>query len=113
MGKAILVNVKDNVVTMVSDVQKDRPIIYKVNSDTKELNALENIPYGHKVAIADIRQGEPIFKYGEVVGRARTDIRRGQWVHTNNTDETYVPSQYPICFTLPGDMASGKEGKKS
>jgi altronate hydrolase len=44
----------------------------------------EKIPSGHKLALRDIASGEPIIKYGEVIGRATADIARGEWVHTHN-----------------------------
>ena len=42
------------------------------------------IPAGHKFAIRDIRSGEYIIKYGEIIGRATSDIKVGEWVHTHN-----------------------------
>lgn len=42
------------------------------------------IPAGHKFALRDINKGEYIVKYGEIIGRATTDIKKGDWVHTHN-----------------------------
>lgn len=39
---------------------------------------------GHKVALADIRAGENIIKYGFPIGHATVDIKAGDWVHTHN-----------------------------
>jgi len=93
MGKAVLVNQKDNVVTAVSDAEKGEDIIYRVGSETRQIKAIEAIPYGHKVALAKIAKGSDIIKYGEIIGRAKSDIELGAWVHTHNTDETYTPSR--------------------
>jgi altronate hydrolase len=41
-------------------------------------------PSGHKVARTPIAADEPIRKYGQVIGRALTDIAAGDWVHTHN-----------------------------
>jgi len=38
------------------------------------------VPSGHKVALADIPEGEPVIRYGEVIGRAARAIARGSWV---------------------------------
>lgn len=92
MGKAILVNQKDNVVTAVSDIKKGEEIVYP-GSGANPIKAREEIPYGHKTAISKISQGGDIIKYGEVVGRAGKDIEPGDWVHSHNTQETYVPSR--------------------
>jgi altronate hydrolase len=42
------------------------------------------IPAGHKVAIAPIRSGENIRRYGQVIGRALSRIEAGRHVHTHN-----------------------------
>ncbi|MBI3697080.1 MAG: altronate dehydratase [Acidobacteria bacterium] len=49
-----------------------------------ELRLQAAVPAGHKVAIADIAEGETVYKYGEEIGTARQAIRRGDWVHTHN-----------------------------
>jgi galactarate dehydratase len=41
---------------------------------------LERIPQGHKVALQDIPTGQPILRYGTVIGTAIGDIPRGAWV---------------------------------
>ena len=42
----------------------------------------EDVPGGHKVAVAPIREGEAVVKYGFPIGIAKCDIQSGQWVHT-------------------------------
>src|SRR5215510_1876358 len=44
------------------------------------LRLIEQIPQGHKVALADIAKGDAILRYGEVIGHAAADIARGSWV---------------------------------
>lgn len=44
----------------------------------------EKIPSGHKFALRDIKAGEFVIKYGEIIGRATSDIKAGEWVHTHN-----------------------------
>ena len=43
-----------------------------------------NIPAGHKFALKDIKKGEFVIKYGQIIGRASEDIKKGDWVHTHN-----------------------------
>jgi altronate dehydratase len=93
MGKAVMVNPKDNVVTVVADIAQDEDVTYSVGSESGKVKAREAIPFGHKVAISRIGKGGDIIKYGEVVGRAAADIEAGQWIHTHNTLETYVPTR--------------------
>jgi len=42
------------------------------------------IPAGHKAALRDIAQGEPVRRYGQIIGFASRPIRRGEHVHTHN-----------------------------
>src|SRR3954465_13736109 len=42
------------------------------------------IPAGHKIALATIGEGQPILKYGQVIGYARRQISSGEHVHTHN-----------------------------
>ena len=44
------------------------------------LRLVEQIPQGHKVALADIAEGEAIRRYGEIIGHAAARIARGSWV---------------------------------
>jgi len=53
-------------------------IIHKL--DNVEVN-LEN---GHKYALRDISAGENIIKYGNPIGHATQDIKRGEHVHSHN-----------------------------
>ena len=48
------------------------------------VTALEEIPQGHKMAVAPIKQEENVVKYGLVIGHATKDIIPGSWVHTHN-----------------------------
>ncbi len=49
-----------------------------------ELTVMENIPLGHKIALRDIKKGEKIVEYGEIIGVATQDIPKGTHVHTHN-----------------------------
>lgn len=42
------------------------------------------VPRGHKFALRSVNAGEPIRKYGQVIGRATAQIARGAHVHTHN-----------------------------
>ena len=42
------------------------------------------IPAGHKVAVRLITKGEPIRRYGQIIGFATDDIAPGAWVHTQD-----------------------------
>src|SRR5882757_6841574 len=42
------------------------------------------VPQGHKVALADIADGGPVIRYGEVIGTAKGAIVRGDWINETN-----------------------------
>jgi altronate hydrolase len=42
------------------------------------------VPPGHKVATRRIARGEPVLRYGQIIGSATQDIAPGQHVHTHN-----------------------------
>jgi altronate hydrolase len=46
--------------------------------------ASERVPRGHKMAITPIAEGEPVRKYGQIIGFASKSIAPGQWVHEHN-----------------------------
>src|ERR1700723_4750101 len=48
------------------------------------VTTVERIPAGHKVAIRTIAVGEPIHRYGQIIGFAPQPILPGQHVHTQN-----------------------------
>ena len=53
-----------------------------------QINRLDNVDInlenGHKYALIDIKKGENIIKYGNPIGHATADIKRGEHVHTHN-----------------------------
>lgn len=44
----------------------------------------QRVPMGHKVATTTIAAGEPIRKYGQIIGFASADIALGEHVHNHN-----------------------------
>jgi altronate hydrolase len=44
------------------------------------------VPRGHKLALRAIGTGQPVHKYGQVIGYATRDIAAGEHVHTHNIE---------------------------
>ena len=40
--------------------------------------------FGHKIALKDIRKGDTVLKYGQDIGKAVADIKKGEHVHVHN-----------------------------
>lgn len=52
-----------------------------------ELGGIEltdDIPAAHKVAVAPVKSGDPVRRYGQVIGYASRDIHAGEHVHVHN-----------------------------
>lgn len=52
--------------------------------DTEGLTVAALVPPGHKVATRAIAVGEPVLRYGQVIGAATAPIAPGQHVHVHN-----------------------------
>ena len=89
---ALLMDDRDNVVTCVADVPRGEQVVYQKQGELFSLAAEEDIPYCHKVALADIAKGAEVIKYGESLGRTSEDIPAGHWVSHKNLFS--VPRDY-------------------
>lgn len=57
---------------------------YLRSSETVNLDVLQDIPLGHKVALVDIAEGEDVREYGVRTAIAVADIKKGEYVHVHN-----------------------------
>jgi altronate dehydratase len=86
MKRVILMNAKDNVATALENIDAGDPTGVALPSQEllKEVTPKQAIPFGHKLAIANIEKGGRVIKYGELIGNASQKIRVGEHVHTHN-----------------------------
>jgi altronate hydrolase len=82
-ANVIIINPRDNVAIALADIKTGSQAILP---DGTAVQAVSDIPYSHKIALADIPTGSSIIKYGELIGEAKTQIKKGEWVHTHNLD---------------------------
>ena len=85
-------NSKDNVVTCVREVEKGEKVVYRDGDVMKTIEAQEQIPYCHKVALVDLQVEEVVLKYGEMIGKTRNKVDAGHWVSHENIYS--VPRDY-------------------
>ncbi|WP_274362552.1 UxaA family hydrolase [Paenibacillus thermotolerans] len=83
---ALTVDPKDHVATALRELKAGQTVTYRLSEEVKSIVLADDIPFGHKLAITDIPQGEQIRKYGEVIGRATASIKAGQHVHVHNVE---------------------------
>lgn len=55
---------------------------YTVDGHTVTL--IDDIPFGHKVALCDIPENQNVIKYGHPIGHTICAVQKGQHIHTHN-----------------------------
>ena len=101
--KLIRIHPDDNVAVALADIRAGERF------DELGLIAAEDIARGHKIALCEIRAGEPVVKYGNPIGLAKSDIATGTWVHVHNVrtglsesaDYAYCHKTYPLPKVAP------------
>ena len=77
----------DNVAVALCDLKASQKVTL---SDSRVLTLLEDIDFGHKVAIRAIKEGDKVLKYGLSIGSATRDIAAGEHVHVQNMKSDYI-----------------------
>lgn len=67
-----------------------------VRVDRGTVTAVDDIPYGHKVALIPVDKGATVRKYGQVIGRATRNISAGEHVHVHNLAMAEVARHAPV-----------------
>ena len=84
MVNVLRIHPDDNVVSALADIPEGTRLEPSDRSLDIAVTALEEIPFGHKVAIVPIAEGETVLKYGASIGRSTQDIAPGRHVHVHN-----------------------------
>ena len=77
---------------------------------------LDDIPTGHKLALADIALGENVVKYGFPIGHATEAVAQGKHIHVHNLktnlsgllEYTYDPADIPVLPAKSGTFMGYK-----
>lgn len=78
-----VIDESDNVATNVAD---EIPLGTELEVNGVHVKTLDMIPYGHKVALRPIPQGDTVLKYGLSIGSASQNIQPGNHVHVHNVE---------------------------
>ena len=83
---ALRVDEIDNVATVFSNsvFSGDEIEVIGKQGTLGKIKVLSDIPFGHKIALLDIAAGDHIMKYGQSIGAASQQIRKGEYVHIHN-----------------------------
>lgn len=82
----IVVNENDNVGTAVVPLSEGDILVGPGRLEGRSVVLREDIPFGHKFALHSLAAGEPVVKYGQVIGVASHAIAQGEHVHVHNVD---------------------------
>lgn len=76
----------DDVGVAVVDIEPGTDCAGRILSSDQPVSARssEAIPLGHKIALRDLRVGDPVTKYDVVIGQVVRPIRAGERVHVHN-----------------------------
>ena len=81
---ALLMDLKDNVVTCVMEVPKESLVVYHKGKEVCTVVAEETIPNCHKAALVDFEKDQEVIKYGELIGKTSEPIKIGHLVSDKN-----------------------------
>jgi altronate dehydratase small subunit len=85
LNEAIIIDPLDNVATTTTNLEAGSTVTFKSGSK-KRVKLKQSIPFGHKFALENIKKGEKVIKYGEMIGRATQSIDEGDHVHIHNVE---------------------------
>jgi len=92
MSLTIRLDPADNVVTATRTLEAGTAV--------EEVVTTAIIPRNHKLASRDIRAGEAVRKYAQVIGYATGDIAAGEHVHTQNVEFRTTEADYEFSTDL-------------
>lgn len=78
--RAVRIHPDDNVAVAVEPLHEGSEIAV----DGARVVLVEDIPAGHKLALAPLAPGDAVTRYGSVIGQATEAVAAGGWVHSQN-----------------------------
>lgn len=80
MQDYIKINQQDKVAVALKPLEKGQILMV----DGAAVKLLEDIPQGHKFALADMPESEDVIKYGYSIGKLQQAVKAGEWIHIHN-----------------------------
>jgi LDH2 family malate/lactate/ureidoglycolate dehydrogenase len=94
--RAVLLTPDDDVAAVLDTVAGGRTVTVTSGASGDPIATLtvgQDIPFGHKVAVRDVAQGQPVRRYGFPIGVATAPIRQGDHVHSHNMRSLLSPGR--------------------
>jgi altronate dehydratase small subunit len=106
-----VVEPEDNVATALRDVEAGETVTVAVGDEQREIEVVDDVQFGHKLAVTDLSDGDTIRKYGKSIGNATEDIPAGTWVHVHNVESNYGRGDLAADGEGGGDAAASAGGE--
>lgn len=85
MVNALIINDDDNIAVAIEKISKGSDVDCKMKDGTTiKINARDDIQIYHKIAIKDVSKDSKVVKYGQYIGIAADEIKKGEHVHEHN-----------------------------
>nr|WP_253957764.1 galactarate dehydratase [Metabacillus halosaccharovorans] len=97
----IKVNPQDNVAIIVNPRGLPKGTVFPCG-----LTLEDYVPQGHKVTLTDLALNQPIIRYGEVIGYAQEQIKKGSWVKESLVKLPTPPEldELPLANNVPDPL---------
>lgn len=80
LRRSLIIDPQDNVAVILEDGKKGDII----QTPDGIITLLEDVEMAHKIAIFDLLEDSPVYKYGHIIGYMDYEIPKGTWVHSHN-----------------------------
>ncbi len=87
MASKFLIHAKDDFVGVATeDISKGEKVegVFMDTLKKFQIEARDNVPLGHKIALKEMKKGDKVIEYGEPIGEASQNINAGAHVHVHN-----------------------------
>ncbi len=85
MTRGIVLHANDNVATLI-DPGEAAGVCTLQGEKKGQIKMAAALPFGHKVALVPLKKGDPVIKYGLVIGKLTADVGAGEHVHVHNVE---------------------------
>lgn len=92
MSKLFKISDSDNVAIALEPIKRGEVV--------DDITALDDIPFGHKILLDDLKAGENVIKYSNPIGHITEDTKKGSHVHEHNVKTNLSDI---ISYTFSGD----------
>jgi altronate hydrolase len=102
---AVHLRPEDNVAVAARHLQPG----LEIQENGHTLRLTDRVGLGHKLALRDIRKGDAVTKYGQIIGFASRDIPAGSHVHVHNVAADAFERDYAFCRDCPPPPMKAEE----